>query len=168
MSFKEVKPQELTFNPFHAIGDQWMLITAGDEKGYNTMTASWGGAGVLWGKPVATAYIRPQRYTKEFVDVADTFTLSFYPESAKPALKLCGTVSGRDHDKAKEAGLTPLFLEGTAAFAEAELILVCKKLYADTIKPECFLEKEADTKWYPERDYHTMYIAEIVKAFVRE
>ena len=78
MAFREIKPEELDFNPFQKIGKQWMLITAGNESGYNTMTASWGGAGVMWGKPSVTAYIRPQRYTKEFVDREETFTLSFY------------------------------------------------------------------------------------------
>lgn len=81
MAFKEVDIKSLTFNPFTKIGSEWMLITAGDQSGYNTMTASWGGLGVLWGKNVATCYIRPQRYTKKFVDANDTFTLSFYGRS---------------------------------------------------------------------------------------
>ena len=103
MAFREIKPEELDFNPFQKIGKQWMLITAGNESGYNTMTASWGGAGVMWGKPSVTAYIRPQRYTKEFVDREETFTLSFYGEEYRKALNLFGTVSGKDRDKIKEA-----------------------------------------------------------------
>ena len=90
MSFKEIKAEDLQFNPFTRIGSDWMLITAGDEKKFNTMTASWGGAGVFWGKNVVTCYIRPQRYTKEFVDANDTFTLSFYGPECKNALNLCG------------------------------------------------------------------------------
>lgn len=167
MAYKEIKPEELDFNPFTRIGQQWMLISAGDESGYNTMTASWGGAGVLWGKPVATAYIRPQRYTKTFVDKAERFTLSFYGKEYKKALGLLGAVSGKDRDKISEVGFTPYFTDGTVAFEEAEVILVCRKQYADEIKPECFLDKEADTKWYPEKDYHTMYIAQIEKVLVK-
>lgn len=168
MGFKEISISELQFNPFTKIGSQWMLITAGNEEKYNTMTASWGGMGVLWGKNVVTAYIRPQRYTKEFVDANDTFTLSFYGSQYKEALNICGTVSGRDCDKVSKAGLTPFFTDGTTAFNEAELILVCRKLYADHMPPENFIAKENDAKWYPNKDYHTMYIAEIERVLVKE
>ena len=168
MAFREIKPDELDFNPFQKIGKQWMLITAGDEKGYNTMTASWGGAGYMWGKPAATAYIRPQRYTKEFVDREETFTLSFYGEEYRDTLNLFGKVSGKDRDKIKEAGFTPYFTDGTVAFEEAEVILVCRKMYADEIRPEKFIDKQAEEKWYPQKDYHTMYIAEIEKVLVKE
>ncbi len=168
MSFREVKIEELEFNPFTKIGKEWMLITAGNEEKCNTMTASWGGVGIMWGKSVVTAYIRPQRYTKEFVDAEDTFTISFYNEEYRKALSLCGSVSGRDTDKIKEAGLTPYYVDGTAAFEEAEMIFVCKKLYHQEMAPEFFDEKECDTKWYPEKDYHTMYIGEITKVLVKE
>lgn len=168
MAFQEVKIEELQFNPFTKIGKQWMLITAGDQKGHNTMTASWGGVGVMWGKPVVSVYIRPQRYTKEFVDSNDTFTISFYGEEYKKALGLCGSKSGRDCDKEKEAGLTPFYTDGTTAFEEAEMILVCRKQYHQEMKPENFDEKENDEKWYPDRDYHIMYMAEVVKVLVKE
>ena len=128
MGFKEVSAEELTFNPFTKIGKEWMLVTAGNEEKHNTMTASWGGVGVMWGKNVVSVYIRPQRYTKEFVDANDTFTLSFYDETYKKALGICGSKSGRDCDKEKEAGLTPYYVDGTTAFEEANMILVCKKL----------------------------------------
>lgn len=168
MSFKEIDIKELSFNPFAKIGSQWMLITAGNQEKFNTMTASWGGLGVLWGKNVATTYIRPQRYTKEFVDANETFTLSFYGPEYKEALNLCGTVSGRDCNKVEKAGLTPYFVDDTTAFAEAEMIFICRKLYQDTMPPENFLAKENDAKWYPNKDYHTMYISEIVKVLVKE
>lgn len=168
MKFKEVKVEELTFNPFTKIGSEWMLITAGDENGFNTMTASWGGMGVMWSKNVVTTYIRPQRYTKEFVDANETFTVSFYGPEYKKALNLCGTLSGRDCDKVAEAGLTPLFIDGTTAFEEANMIFVCRKLYSDPMPAENFLDKENDQKWYPDKDYHTMYISEVVKVLVAE
>ena len=78
MSFQEIKPEELKINPFEMIGAEWMLITAGDEQAHNTMTAAWGGLGYIWNKNVATIYVRPQRYTKEFIDRNETFTLSFF------------------------------------------------------------------------------------------
>ena len=95
MAFKEVKAEDLQWNPFTKIGKEWLLITAGTEEKINTMTASWGGVGVIWGKNAVTTYIRPQRYTKEFVDHNDTFTISFYSEAYRKALSLCGSVSGR-------------------------------------------------------------------------
>lgn len=168
MGFKEVSIEKLAMNPFLKIGKEWMLITAGNEEKHNTMTASWGGVGVMWGKNVVTAYIRPQRYTKEFVDANDTFTLSFYDETYRKALNICGTKSGRDCDKEAEAGLTPYYVDGTTAFEEANLILVCKKQYHQDMKPEYFDVAENDTKWYPDKDYHTMYMAEIVKVLVKE
>lgn len=168
MAFKEIAIEDLQLNPFQKISRQWMLITAGNELESNTMTASWGGLGIMWGKNVATAYIRPQRYTKEFVDNNDTFTLSFLPEEKREALNICGRVSGRDvEDKWAEAGVHPYYIDGTTAVEEAEMVLVCKKLYAQEMYPECFIETECDTKWYPQADYHTMYIAEIVKVLVR-
>ena len=169
MSFREVKAEELTMNPFTKIGKEWLLITAGNEEKHNTMTASWGGVGIMWGMNVATAYIRPQRYTKEFVDREDTFTISVLGEKYRKALNYCGKVSGKNADnKIKEAGLTPYFTDGTAGIEEADMIMVCKKMYHDEIKPECFDAGENDGKWYPQKDYHTMYIAEILKVLVRE
>lgn len=168
MSFKEVKAEELTMNPFTKIGKEWLLITAGNEEKCNTMTASWGAMGVMWGKNAVTVYIRPQRYTKEFVDKEDTFTISVLSQQYRKALNYCGTVSGKGMDKIKEAGLTPCYVEGTAGIAEAEMIMVCRKMYHDNIKPECFDETANDGRWYPEKDYHTMYIAEVIKVLVKE
>lgn len=164
MAFKEISIEELNFNPFHMISKDWLLITAGDEAKSNTMTASWGGLGIMWGKNIATVYIRPQRYTKEFVDNNDLFTLSVLPEEYRKALNVCGTVSGKDvADKWEQAGLKPYYTEGTTAVEEADLVFVCKKQYHQTMLPECFDEKENDGRWYPEKDYHIMYMAEIVK-----
>lgn len=164
MAFKEVSIDSLQFNPFTKISKEWMLVTAGDEKRSNTMTASWGGVGIMWGKNVVTAYIRPQRYTKEFMDENELFTISFLPEEYRKALNVCGSVSGKNvEDKWKEAGLTPYYVDGTTAVEEAELVFVCRKQYHQTMKPECFDVKENDAKWYPDKDYHEMYIAEIVK-----
>ncbi|HGM1211370.1 TPA: flavin reductase [Clostridioides difficile] len=168
MGFREVKIEELQFNPFTKIGKEWLLITAGDSEKFNTMTASWGGVGVYWGKNVVTTYIRPQRYTKEFVDSNDTFTIAFFDETYREALNICGTISGRDINKIEKAGLTPYFVDDTVAFEEANMIIVCKKPYHGNMPPENFDAKENDKKWYPEKDYHTMYISEIIKVLVKE
>nr|WP_317412299.1 flavin reductase [uncultured Solibaculum sp.] len=168
MSFETIRPQDINENVFDLIGNQWMLVTAGDSNGYNTMTASWGGMGVMWGKNVAVTVIRPQRYTMEFIKKNGLFTLSFYDEQYKPALGVCGSKSGRDIDKAKETGLTPVFGEGTTYFEQAKLVLVCRKLYERPMDPSCLLDQEVDEKWYPGKDYHRMFVGEVVKVLRKE
>lgn len=166
--FKEISADELKLNPFTKIGSDWMLVAAGDEKKFNMLTASWGSVGVMWGYNTATVYIRQSRYTKEFIDKGDLFTISFFKDEYKKALSLCGKVSGRDCDKVKEANLTPLFISGTTAFSEAETVFVCRKIYSDIMPSDNFIEKEADNKWYSDKDYHTMYIGKIEKILVKE
>lgn len=168
LGFKETDVKELEMNPFREIGDRWMLITAGNEQSSNTMTASWGGMGVIWSVPVVCAVIRPQRHTKKFVDENELFTLSFYSETERKALAFCGSRSGSEFEpnqKAVQAGLTALYLDDTVAYEQAELILVCKKLYEADIKPEGFADKKLDEENYPQKDYHRAYIAQIVKAY---
>lgn len=161
--FKSVDPKQLNQNFFSAIGDQWMLITAGTQEKCNTMTASWGGLGILWGGPVATCYIRPQRYTKEFVDREEYFTLAFFGEEYRKALSLCGSKSGREVDKVKECGFTVQAGAGGAPyFEQAELVLVCRKRFAQDMNP-ANIPGDIKEKWYPNQDYHTMYIGEIVE-----
>ena len=163
MSFGKISAKEIEGNIFELIGSKWMLVTAGDNKGFNTMTASWGGAGVLWKKNVVFTFIRPQRYTKAFMDAGDYYTLSFYGEEHRPRLNLCGTKSGRDVDKVKETGLTPVFADcGAVYFDEAELVIVCKKIYHDDFKPENFLVPEIEPQ-YTDADYHRIYIGEIIE-----
>lgn len=155
-------------NVFSMIGDQWMLITAGTADHYNTMTASWGGLGVLWGKNVATCYIRPQHYTYEFAEESDYFTLCFFGEEYRKALTLCGTKSGRDIDKRKECGFTLAVGAGnTPYFQEAELVLVCRKKYWQDLDPTHFMDENIE-QHYPCHDYHRMYIGEIVEAYQKE
>ncbi len=166
-NFKEISCSELKNNPFTLIGKDWMLVTAGDENAYNTMTASWGGVGFMWNKDVAFTFIRPQRYTLEFVESNDYYTLSFFGEEYRKALSFCGSKSGRDYDKAKETGLTPLFDENAPYFEQAKLVLICKKLYKQDFEGNCFIEKELDEKNYQNKDYHQMFISEIVKVLVK-
>ena len=160
--FREVQPKDFAISPFHAIGSDWMLITAEKEGRVNTMTASWGGLGVIWGAPAATCYIRPQRYTKEFVDREEYFTLTFFGEEWRKALALCGSKSGRDVDKVMECGFTVKTAAcGAPYFEEADLVLVCRKRFAQEMDP-ANIPNDVKEKWYPDQDYHTMYIGEIV------
>lgn len=163
---KKVDVNSLNPNVFASIGKQWMLVTAGDKNQCNTMTASWGGLGIMWGNPAATVYIRPQRYTKQFIDAQSCFTLSFLPEQYRKALAYCGSHCGKDVDKWAETGLTPVFTEsGVPYVAEAELVLVVRKQFCQRMAPEHFIDTEAREKWYPNEDYHDLYIGEIVEAY---
>jgi len=160
MKFKELEPAKLKDNPFKMINDDWMLISAGDKDNFNTMTASWGGLGIMWFKNVSFVVVRPTRYTFEFMEKYDRYTLSFFEEEYRDALTICGTKSGRDTDKVKEAGLTPVFDNNGVYFQEAKTVMVCKKLYWQDITPDNFLEDFIHEK-YPEKDYHRLYICEI-------
>ena len=161
-------PKTIQDNVFSTIGSDWLLITAGTKERCNTMTASWGGLGVLWGRNVATVYIRPQRYTYEFVEQSDCFTISVFDESWRDALNLCGTKSGRDVDKIKECGFTVVEGEGGAPyFEQARLVLVCRKLYWQDMDPDHFLDPEIDSRFYAQKDYHRVYVGEIVEAYKR-
>lgn len=168
MSFKEIDIKTLDGNFFNKIGKEWMLITAGNENSFNTMTASWGGIGVLWGGNVSFAFIRKSRYTLEFVDKNEYYTLSFFDGDMMKALSFCGTHSGRDVDKIKETGLIPVFNENAPYFEQAKLVLVCKKKYKQTMTPESFVDKTVIDRWYSDNDWHEIFVGEIVKAIVKE
>lgn len=167
-NFKEVNIREIKKSAPEMISDEWMLVTAGDEKGWNTMTASWGGLGEIWGRDAAYVFIRPQRYTLGFVEKAGLFTLSFFGGKYKKELGICGSKSGRDTDKVALTGFTPLFTDGTAAIEQADAIMVCRTMAVQEIDPKGFLDESVDEKWYPEKDYHKVFIAEIVKTYVKE
>lgn len=157
----EISVESLSFNPFSKIGKEWMLITAGNEEKANTMTASWGGLGVMWGKNVVFVVIRETRYTKEFIDSNDTFSLTFLEEDYRPALNYLGTVSGRDEDKIEKAGLHLSYADGVPYLSEGKLVLTCKKMSATPITPEHFLNGTIEEKWYKDGNLHTLYIGEI-------
>ena len=137
---QEISYKDLKFNPFNLIGGEWMLITAGDENSCNTMTASWGHLGCLWGHndPTAVIYLRPSRYTKKFVDEEPYFTLCVMDKSFKKQMAYLGSVSGRDEDKIAKTGLTPVYANDSVYFQEAKLVLVCKKLYASELQESGF------------------------------
>lgn len=176
-TFQTIQPKDIQANPIELIGQGWMLITAGTEASYNTMTASWGSLGELWGRPISTCYINPTRYTYEFMQKAEYYTLCFFDPEYREALQYCGTHSGRDAEgknKAEAAGLTPAYTaNGAVYFKEAYLVLECKKLYSDQFRPADFhadvvMGSGENQSVYNKGDQmHRFYIGEIVEARMR-
>jgi flavin reductase (DIM6/NTAB) family NADH-FMN oxidoreductase RutF len=159
----EIAVESIRDNVFKLIGADWMLITAGNDKQCNPMTASWGGLGVLWNRNVCFCFIRPTRHTYGFMEKGDTFTLSFFDGKYRNVLNFCGSNSGRTVDKIAAAKLTPV--RGTTGgiyFAEARLVLECRKIYYQDITPASFIDPAIGGN-YPEKDYHRMYVGEIVR-----
>ncbi len=158
-------------NVFELIGKEWMLVTAGNKDNFNMMTASWGGIGWLWNKPVAFVFIRPERHTYPLIEDNEFLTLSFLgnTEEMRGIYNFCGTKSGRDYDKVKETGLVPVETEhGTIGFEQSRLTIEARKMFRSEFKPEQFLDKEALERWYnnkPGGSFHTMYIVEIVNVY---
>lgn len=164
---KEVELKSLCLEPFQKIGKEWMLISAGSPERCSTMTASWGGLGVLWGSDVSFVFVRPQRHTLSFLQANDHYSLSFFKETYRQALNYCGSHSGGENQKIAAAGLT-LLPEGKEAplFAQASLTLVCRKLYCQRMRADCFTVPEVAKKWYPDADYHDLFVGEIEKALL--
>jgi flavin reductase (DIM6/NTAB) family NADH-FMN oxidoreductase RutF len=166
--FRSIGPEMINDNPFKLIDKEWMLITAGGINSFNTMTASWGGFGILWNKPVVFCFVRPVRHTYQFMEKSDYFTTSFFTAEYREALNFCGKYSGRDVDKIKATGLTPIASpKGGVYFDEARLVLECRKLYFSDIDPKHFLLPQINRN-YPNADYHRMYIGDITNCFSRE
>ena len=163
--WREVSPLEME-NAMKTIGGDWMLIVAKDEKNgrVNAMTASWGCTGVLWNKNIAVCFIRPQRHTYGLVESAERISLAFPDASYRNAMTVCGRKSGRDCDKLREAGLTASELDGVPVIEEAEWTMVCRKLYVDDLKKECFLDETLLSN-YQNGDFHRVYVCEIEKAY---
>ena len=168
--YRKIAPTEISGNVFSMIGDEWMLVTASDSEGnFNTMTASWGGVGILWGEPVAFVFVRPQRYTHEFSEDGDRATLSFFRGGYKRELGYCGSKSGRDTDKIADTGLLPIETdEGSVGFEQARLILSCRKLYSDKLREVGFHDEAVRAAIYPMRDYHTVYVYRVEGVYVKE
>jgi flavin reductase (DIM6/NTAB) family NADH-FMN oxidoreductase RutF len=148
---------------------KWFLLTAGNREDYNTMTVAWGSIGAMWNLPFVQVVVRPSRFTYEFINMHDTFTLCSFSEQYREAVNLLGTRSGRDSDKIKESGLTiiPSKKVDAPAFREADLILECKKIYWQDMDPEHFLDDKIH-KNYPEQDYHRIFFGRILKVLERE
>ena len=168
MKRNAIPVRDLTIKVHHLWAEQWMLLTAGDFAAgkFNTMAVGWGALGTMWGKPFAHVVVRPNRYTHEFMEKYDTFTLCAFPEKQRKAVQLLGSKSGRHGDKIAESGLTPIASTKVAApgFDEAELVLECRQIYRGKVDPRGFLDKDID-KNYPQKDYHSIFYGEILAAF---
>jgi len=162
-----VDPSLLEENPFKLIGLDWMLITAGVLDNFNTMTASYGTLGELWHRPVAYCYIRPTRHTYQFMEKHNHYSLSFFDEKYRDILKRCGSKSGRDIDKMKGIGLTPVSDDsGAVYFSEARLVMICRKIYYQDIDPANFLDSKIDSEY--NNDYHRSYIGQIIRCLMKK
>lgn len=160
-TFETLPCEKWQDNPFTTIDKDWLLVTASYEGKTNTMTASWGSVGILWGEKVASIYIRPQRFTNTLLEKAPTFSLTVLPEKFRKELNYLGTASGRDEDKIAKAGLTIRTKDGIPYFDEGRLVLLCDKLYAQPFEEKFFVEKEVAEKVYPEKDFHILYVGRI-------
>lgn len=168
MKYKKAAIEELRENPFTMFSQDWALLSAGDRQSFNSMTVSWGSAGTLWGKPVATVYVRPQRYTLEFLQKNDLFTLSFFTPQQHGQLAPFGSKSGRDCDKYALAGMQPQFTGGTVFADGARLVLLCRKMSCQHMTPDSFIDGDIDTLWYPNRDYHQVIVGEVLEVLVQD
>lgn len=166
-SFQPFGLGELEINPFQMIGKDWMLVTAGNEEKVNTMTASWGGMGVLWNKNVVFVFIRESRYTKEFIEKEQKFSLSFPEEKYRREMKFLGTVSGRNEDKIQESGVHVGYLDGVPYIDEGRMVFICKCLSKTEIKKGDYLEDFIEKDFYANGDEHIMYVAEILGSYAR-
>ena len=167
MSFIQTDIKQLNENMIGMISKDWMLLSAGTPEGYNEMTVSWGGLGFLWNEPVATVYVRPQRYTDQFLKNNNTFSLCVFDEQYRDMLRKAGAISGKDCNKTAQLGLSPIFEDGTVYFEQARLVFICEKLYTDKFLPQNFEKPETLEKYYPEKDYHNIYIGAIKKVFYK-
>lgn len=167
MSFRKSDIYSADMNPFTKISKEWFLLTAGDVSNFNTMTASWGAFGEIWGKGSVNVYVRYSRHTMNFMEKSQLFTLSFFDEKWRDALNFCGSNSGASCDKAKCTGLTVAEFDNAPAFAEAKEVIVCRKTYAGDISPDCFCD-ETIKNFYKDNDFHKMYIGQIVGYYIKD
>ncbi len=168
-TFQKIDPKEISDNAVQLIGFDWMLLTAGKKDDFNMMTASWGTLGFLWNEPVIFTFVRPQRHTFNFTEKDDYFTISIFEEKDRDILQFCGTKSGKDYDKIKETGLIPLETElGNVYYEQARLVIECKKVYADYLKEDAFIDSTFAGKYYPEKDFHKMYVGKIVNVWEKK
>lgn len=162
MSFCKIDVNELEFSPTKAIGENWGILTGCSKDGFNSMTVSWGSVGVLWSKPCVFAFVRPQRHTYSFMENGEYFSLAVMPEGIHKEMAVFGSKSGRDVDKYAESGFTVNDENGVKYPSEAETVFICKKIAAGDVKPEWFVDKNIDSDNYPKKDYHKMYVGEII------
>ena len=165
---KQIKAEEITRNPFDLIHGNWGILTAGNEEAAGGMTISWGAVGYWLEKPSVTAYIRPQRNTKKFIDANDRFAISFLPEDMRNISTYFGSVSGADGtDKFAGAGAEKAYEDGIPYIDGADMVFICRKVMENVVDPSSFKDSSVDEQFFADKDYHTIYVAEIEKVLVK-
>jgi flavin reductase (DIM6/NTAB) family NADH-FMN oxidoreductase RutF len=168
-SFKTIEAKDLNEKVIKTISEDWLLLTAGKENDFNMMTCSWGMLGNLWNEPVCMIFVRPQRYTYEFMEKNDYFTICVFDTIHRDILNFCGSKSGRDYDKVKETGLKPLYTKhGNVYYQQARLVIECQKIYADRFEASNFIDTNIMDNVYKERDFHKMYVGKIISVMVKQ
>lgn len=166
---KEIKINEFDTNIFTFFDEDWVLINSYNDEKVNTMTASWGGLGTLWNKPVAYLFVRPQRFTQELLPNNEYFSVSVMDKSYKKDLGYLGSASGRDEDKLEKVGLTTEFLEnGAPIIKEARMNIVMRKLYMQQMTEDSFVDESLVDVNYANRDFHYLYVAEVLNIIENE
>ena len=161
--FNHINVRDIQDNVFHLVGAEWMLVTAGTRSDFNMMTASWGTLGVLWNRPIVTCFVRPQRYTYQLMEKNEFFTINFLEDKYREALNICGSVSGRNVNKAAVTGLMPIeTTRGGIYFEQSRLVFECRKIYADDLEADKFILKDIINEVYTKNDFHRLYIGEII------
>ncbi|RVU97477.1 flavin reductase family protein [Coriobacteriales bacterium OH1046] len=173
MGFIEVDPRKFDESIFDLLDRSWGLAMAGTAPEHcNAMTIGWGQIGMFWGRPASTVFIRESRFTKEFIDACDTFSVAFLPPELHGKHKVFGTMSGRDVDKTELTGLTPIMIDGTPLYEESMLVFLCRKAYVDTVDHKNFVDETAYRRYYDRGadrdDWHSMYIAYVEKILRKE
>lgn len=164
--FRKINVNTLSENYFNILNQDWALLTAGKPDNFNTMTISWGSFGIMWNRPVIFCFVRPQRYTYEFMNKNHYYTLSFFDNEYKSALEFCGANSGRDTNKIKATELHPYPTDlGNVIYEEVRLAFECKKLYSEHLNPEAFSDQSIIKSTYQKQDFHKMFVGEIVNCF---
>ncbi|MCD8307328.1 MAG: flavin reductase family protein [Clostridia bacterium] len=168
---KEANIEELSFNPFTIFSEKWMLLCAGDETAANAMTVSWGHLGSIWGglgNATSIVYVRPQRYTRGFIETKDFYTLSVFLDGKRKELAYMGAHSGRDGDKMSACGLEYAYEDGIPYIKGADMVFICRKQYVSQLKEEGFLSPGTVSRNYPDRDFHYVYVGNIEKVLVKD
>ncbi len=170
---KEISYKQLNLNPVDIFSDGWPeLVTGKEGDKINAMTISWGSIGSLWGHgsgiPVATIYVRPQRFSKTLLDKNECFTICFMGEERKKEAAYLGSHSGRNEDKIAATGLSVTTTADYSYINESKMVLVCRKLYRQTMNEESFIDKDVILDCYPKKDFHDLYIARIEKVLIAD
>ena len=165
--FRDICVRDFKENIIELISKEYMLITAGNKDGYNMMTASWGFMGEMWGEDSVAVVVRPERYTMDFIESSDYFTLTFFGDN-KDIHKVCGSKSGRNVDKTALTGLSPVASDNYVYFKEARLVLIIKKKYVQPMDKQFLIDKSIDEKWYQNGGWHNLIIGSIERIYVKE